>query len=161
MNDNWRLWSVHLRKGFCYRPCCLRCDLIVRIGVSQSQIYFATGGLPPINSSRWQAPWDSWPSISIQLKPCGHSPYVISSLMRGWVCRLRLLLTLHPRRHSQVRVPRDSWQNFTVSDSRLPQPGGPGLRIYIAEELHRKHRFQKFLVCYVFIPWSGNTFTEL
>jgi hypothetical protein len=27
-----------------------------------------------------------------QLMPCGHSPYVTSSLTRGWVCRLQLLL---------------------------------------------------------------------
>jgi hypothetical protein len=34
--------------------------------------------------------------------------------------------------HSQVRVPRDSWPYFTVSDSRLPQPGGPGPPVYIS-----------------------------
>jgi hypothetical protein len=34
------------------------------------------------------------------------------------------------RSHSWVIVPRDSWPYFTVSDSRLPQPGGPGPRIY-------------------------------
>jgi hypothetical protein len=38
------------------------------------------------------------------------------------------------RSHSRVRVPRDSRQYFTVSDSRLPQPGGPGPRIYIPQE---------------------------
>jgi hypothetical protein len=27
-----------------------------------------------------------------QLNPCGHSPYVTSSLTKGWVCRLQLLL---------------------------------------------------------------------
>jgi hypothetical protein len=27
-----------------------------------------------------------------QFNACGHSPYVISFLMRGWVCRLQLLL---------------------------------------------------------------------
>jgi hypothetical protein len=36
--------------------------------------------------------------------------------------------------HSWVRVPRDSWPYITVSDSRFPQPGGPGLRIYIPQE---------------------------
>jgi hypothetical protein len=36
--------------------------------------------------------------------------------------------------HSQVRVPLDSWPYFTVSDSRLPQPGEPGPRIYIPQE---------------------------
>jgi hypothetical protein len=38
------------------------------------------------------------------------------------------------RSDSRVRVPRDSWPYFTVSDSRLPQPGWPGLRIYIPQE---------------------------
>jgi hypothetical protein len=36
--------------------------------------------------------------------------------------------------HSRVRVPQHSWPYFTVSDSRLPQPGGPGPRIYIPQE---------------------------
>jgi hypothetical protein len=38
------------------------------------------------------------------------------------------------RSHSQVRLRRDSWPYFTVSDSRLPQPGGPDPRIYIPAE---------------------------
>jgi hypothetical protein len=36
--------------------------------------------------------------------------------------------------HSRARVPRHSWPYFTVSDSRLPQPRGPGPRIYIHQE---------------------------
>jgi hypothetical protein len=35
------------------------------------------------------------------------------------------------RSNSRVRVPRDSLPYFTISDSRLPKPGGPGPRIYI------------------------------
>jgi hypothetical protein len=38
------------------------------------------------------------------------------------------------RGHSQVCIPRDSWPHFTVSDSRLPQPGRPGPYIYIRQE---------------------------
>jgi hypothetical protein len=38
------------------------------------------------------------------------------------------------RSHSQVRVLRDSWPHFIVSDSRPPQPEGPGPRIYIPPE---------------------------
>jgi hypothetical protein len=38
------------------------------------------------------------------------------------------------RSHSRVRLPRDSWTYFTFSDSRLPQPVGPGPRIYIPHE---------------------------
>jgi hypothetical protein len=37
-------------------------------------------------------------------------------------------------RHSWVRVLRDSWPYFTVSDSRLPQPRGPDPSIYIPQE---------------------------
>jgi hypothetical protein len=38
------------------------------------------------------------------------------------------------RSHSRVRVPWDSLPYFTVSDSRLPQLGGPGPRLYISQE---------------------------
>jgi hypothetical protein len=38
------------------------------------------------------------------------------------------------RSYSQVRIPRDSRPHFTVSDTRLPQPAGPDLRIYITQE---------------------------
>jgi hypothetical protein len=44
-----------------------------------------TGDLRPIRSSGRQAPWDSGPKILFQLNTCDNSPYVISSLMRGWV----------------------------------------------------------------------------
>jgi hypothetical protein len=37
--------------------------------------------------------------------------------------------------HSQVSVLQDSWPYITVSDLRLPQPDGPGLCIYICQEL--------------------------
>jgi hypothetical protein len=38
------------------------------------------------------------------------------------------------RSHSQVLVPWDSWPHFTVSDSRFPQLGRPGPRIYTPQE---------------------------
>jgi hypothetical protein len=58
-----------------------------------SQSYFTTGCLPPISSSWRQASWDSGPVIFfLQLNTCGHSPYVTSSLARGWVSRLQLVL---------------------------------------------------------------------
>jgi hypothetical protein len=49
---------------------------------------------------------------------------------------LSFTIAAHPRQrsHSRVRVPRDSRPYFTVSDSRLPQPGGPAPRIYIPQE---------------------------
>jgi hypothetical protein len=55
---------------------------------SQSQSYFTTGGLPAFNSS-WPKPLEVHDQIFfLQLNPCGHSPYVISSMARGWVCLL-------------------------------------------------------------------------
>jgi hypothetical protein len=33
--------------------------------------------------------------------------------------------------HSRVRVPRDSWQYITLPNLTLPNPGGPGPRMYI------------------------------
>jgi hypothetical protein len=53
-----------------------------------------TGGLLPVSSPWWQGPWVSRPAIFFQLNTCFHSPYVTSSLMRGWVCCLQLLLAL-------------------------------------------------------------------
>jgi hypothetical protein len=49
---------------------------------------------------------------------------------------LSFIITAGPRQrsHSRVRVRRDLWPHFTVSDSRLSQPGGPGPRIYIPQE---------------------------
>jgi hypothetical protein len=62
---------------------------------SQSQRYFTTGGLQPISSSWREAPWDSRPeNFILKLNTRGYSPYVTSFLIRGWVCRLQLLLVL-------------------------------------------------------------------
>jgi hypothetical protein len=41
---------------------------------------------------------------------------------------------LRQRSHSQVQVPRGSWPHFTVSNLRLPPPGGQGPCIYIPQE---------------------------
>jgi hypothetical protein len=60
-----------------------------------------------------------------QLRVC---LYGASSITRGRVCRLQLLLALA----SAVILGSES--RFTVSYSRLPQPGGPGPRIYIPQE---------------------------
>jgi hypothetical protein len=60
----------------------------------QSQSYFTTGSLAKISSSWRRAPWDSRPVFFFQLNTFIHVPYVISSLTRGWVCRLQLLLAL-------------------------------------------------------------------
>jgi hypothetical protein len=60
---------------------------------SQSQSYFMIGGLPQISSSWRQASWGSDQQF-FHLNTCGNSPYVTSSLTRGWFCCLQLLLVL-------------------------------------------------------------------
>jgi hypothetical protein len=46
---------------------------------------------------------------------------------------LSFTIATDPRQRcrSHVRVPRDSWSYFTISDSRLSQPGALGPRVYI------------------------------
>jgi hypothetical protein len=49
---------------------------------------------------------------------------------------MSFLIVAGPRQRSHSRVPvrRNSWPYFSVSDSRLQQPGEPGPRIYIPQE---------------------------
>jgi hypothetical protein len=58
-----------------------------------------------------------------------------TSMTRGWVCNLlvQLLLGLCQNSHSRVEVPQNS-RPILPSHLRLPQPGGPGPRIYIPQE---------------------------
>jgi hypothetical protein len=72
-----------------------------------------------------------------QMNTCGHIPYVTPSLTRGWICHLQLLVVLDSVVVLRSRVPQDSSPHFTFSDSRPPQPGGPGPRIYIPQEQGR------------------------
>jgi hypothetical protein len=76
---------------------------------------------------------DSQPEFLFsQLNICCHCPYVTSSLIRGWVCRLQLLLALA----SLVILGSESHgthhQIFSLR-FETPQPG-PGSRIYISQE---------------------------
>jgi hypothetical protein len=59
---------------------------------SHSQSYFTTSGLPRISSPWRRTPWDSRPDYFFQMNTCGHSPYITSSMTRGWDCNLQLLL---------------------------------------------------------------------
>jgi hypothetical protein len=73
-------------------------------------------------------------SFVFQLNTCYHSPYITSSLTRGWVCRLQLLLILA----SAVILRSESHgihEQILFSQIRdSPQLGGPGHRIYIPQE---------------------------
>jgi hypothetical protein len=72
-------------------------------------------------------------NIFFQLHTCGHSPYVTSSLTRGWVCRLRLLLAL-----ASAVILRSEFHatltTFYCLRFETAPTGGPGPRIYIAQD---------------------------
>jgi hypothetical protein len=103
------------------------------IETSQSQSYATTDGLSA--ALAWcQAPiWGLRPDFYYcQTVACLLMWGAFSDERTG----LSFTIAAGPRQrcHSWVQVPRDSWPYFTVSDSRLPQPGGPGSRIYIPQE---------------------------
>jgi hypothetical protein len=65
------------------------------------------------------------------------------------------------RSHSQVRVPRYSWPHFTISDSRFPQPGGPGLRIYISRRNRVTQLYPQALGSFSSPPTTRNATVEV
>jgi hypothetical protein len=72
-------------------------------------------------------------SVSSQLITCGYSPYVTSSLTRGCVCRLQLLLVLA----SAVILRSESPGFMTIFYClryRFSQPECPGPLIYIPQK---------------------------
>jgi hypothetical protein len=129
LNASWNVTMIRplcrtVRKTF-YRqwPALLQHPVTLHLSTdsttqSQSQGYFTAGSLQTISSSWRQAPWS----------PRSLFPFL------NWTLRFTIAAGPGQRSHSRVRVPRDSWPYFTLSDSRLPQPGGPGPRIYIAQE---------------------------
>jgi hypothetical protein len=56
-----------------------------------------------------------------QLNICGYSPYVTSSLTRGWGLSFTIAAGRRQRSHFQVRVPRDLWPHFTASRYETPR----------------------------------------
>jgi hypothetical protein len=60
-----------------------------------------------------------------QLNTCSYSPYVTSSLMSGWICPLNCCWS-SPAQLFSGQIPSGLMTHLTVSDSRLPEPGGPG-----------------------------------
>jgi hypothetical protein len=117
--------SLVLSRASCLRA---RLPLDSRVTQSQSQSYFTTRGLPQ-NISSWRQ----------ALKT--HDQYFFNWILTVTVFsieRMGLSFTIAagPRQRSCSRVHalQDSWPYFTVSNSRLPQPGGLGPRIYIVQE---------------------------
>jgi hypothetical protein len=89
-----------------------------------------------------------------QLNTCSHSPHVISSLTRGWVYRLLMLLDF-----ASAVILRS--EPRTLSDSRPPQPGEPGLLIYTPPPRNRVARLYPqalgslFVVSYAWQAFGG------
>jgi hypothetical protein len=102
---------------------------------SQGQSYFMTGGLLSISSSWQRVPQDSRPVILFSNWTL--AVMALINILSDERMGLSFTIPAGPcqRSHSQVRIPRDLWPHFTVSDSRLPQPGRPGPHIYIPQEL--------------------------
>jgi hypothetical protein len=121
-----------------YRQLTLNCSVLLPVpicstpSVSQSQSYVTTDGQSARLSS-CQAPSGAYDQICITVRQLGFVN-VGRSLWRR--TGLPFTIAAGPRQysHSRVRVPGNSWPNFTVTDSKLPQPGGPGPSIYIPRE---------------------------
>jgi hypothetical protein len=117
-----------------------------------NQSYFMTGDLPPISWSWRQAPWDSRQYFFFQLNTCFHSPCVITSLTRGWTCRLQLLLALASAvilgsgsrgtyDHRWVNIPELFLDSGSVNTFLLP-----GSRFLILQQLEHNYRSAVFYV---------------
>jgi hypothetical protein len=100
--------------------------------ISHSQTYFTTGG--DRQSVRLDNPLRLTTSFFFKLNICCYSPYVTTSLMRGWVCRLELqpvLVSALILRSESCKI-HDHILLSQIRDS--PQPEVPGPRIYMPQE---------------------------
>jgi hypothetical protein len=103
------------------------------VDYSQSQSYVTTDS-ESASLSWCQAPiWDLRPDFYYCQTVAGSLMW--GSLSDEWTyLPFTIAAGLWQRSHSWVRVPRDSWPYFTVTHSKLPQPGGPSPRIYVPQE---------------------------
>jgi hypothetical protein len=125
-------WKHRRFRGFLYS---ILTRLIPGESESESRVtYFTTSGLLPIISSLRQTPWDSRPVILFSNRTL--AVIVLCNVLSDEKICLSFTIAAGPRQrsHPHVRVSQDSWPYFTVSDSRLPKPGGPGSHIYIPQE---------------------------
>jgi hypothetical protein len=85
----------------------------------RTQSHFTTGGLPPISSSWRQTPCNPRPVFFFNWTL---PVIVLCNILSDERTGLSFTIAAGPRHcsHSRVRVPRDSWPYFTVSDSRPP-----------------------------------------
>jgi hypothetical protein len=93
---------------------------------SRSQNYFTTGRLPPISSSWRQAIWDSRPAFFF------NRTFAVIVLIQNPLWREDRSVVYDCYWPSPAQS--FSWPHITISDSRLPQTGGPDPRICIPQE---------------------------
>jgi hypothetical protein len=104
---------------------------LVYLSQSQSQSCVTTDG-QSASLSWYQAPSGAQDPICITIRQLGVCWCGAPPLTWGRVCRLQFCWPSPA--HSRVKFPRDSWPYFSVSDSRVPQPGGPSPHIYIPQK---------------------------
>jgi hypothetical protein len=117
----------------CYSGSLVSWTLVSLTVAKLSQNYVTNDG-QSIDLSRCQSPSGFQDTIIVtdrQLRVCWCGA---PSLTRGRVCQFTIADSHRQRRHSRVRVPRDSWPYFTLWDSKLHLPEGPGPHIYISQE---------------------------
>jgi hypothetical protein len=108
------------KSKFCYDQPVWFCSLTAIQSQSQSSVMISQSVLV---SSPYLGPKTRLLLLSYS---CG-----VNSLTGGWVCCLQLPCQ---HSHSHVQALQHSWSYFTVSHSRLPQPGGSGPHIKIPQK---------------------------
>jgi hypothetical protein len=96
-----------------------------------------------------------------QLNTCGHGPYVTSSLMRGWICRLQLLLALAAHSFSGPS-PAGLMTTFYCLRFETPPTWSPGpASNYPTYNISARSTQQTpFFYCCVGVRCRGNMLTE-
>jgi hypothetical protein len=106
-------------------------------------------GVQSQSDSSWrQALWDSRPAI-----------FFFSNIFSDK--RMDGSATYNYCWPSQIRVPRHSWPYFTVSDARLPQPGGLGPGIYTPKNDYSKWRRSFVLTLCSHLMGSSNAYLQI
>jgi hypothetical protein len=100
--------------------------------VSQSQSHFTTGGLPHHQFILAPSPFRLTATIFFN-RTLAVIVITKHPLWREDGSVVRICCWFSPAQSFSGQSTAESWPHFTISDSRLPQPGGPGPHIYISQ----------------------------